>query len=267
MLQEQQLQEFEEQLAKERALREDMERRVATLTAQNETLNDVVYSLSHDLKEPSRNANVALGLLARQLSGKLNQEDHEVLSLAMDSAAKMVRMLEDMLIYCRSDREKGLAEVPVKDLIAVARENLAFQITESGAHIELGNLPVILCRRVPMIQLFQNLIANAIKYRSDARPKISISAQWNGDHWLFSVQDNGQGFAQASAEDVFRLFSQLNQSADGSSSGIGLALCKKIVQSHGGRIWAESKMGKGSIFFFTIPFSSPSPIATFLLPL
>jgi light-regulated signal transduction histidine kinase (bacteriophytochrome) len=167
----------------------------------------------------------------------------------------METLLKELLRYWEVTERSGesLSPVNCNRAFSQARQNLEDPIRQSGATVTAGSLPTVVANEVMLVQVFENLIGNSIRYRSKAAPEINISAVRAGDRWLFSVRDNGIGVERADAERIFGMFSSPSQGEGGSGTGIGLALCRKVVERHGGRIWVESRAGHGAAFRFTIP--------------
>jgi len=172
----------------------------------------------------------------------------------VDGATRMQRLINDLLAYSRvGTRGKPLQLKDGNDVFRQARDNLAKAIEDSGALIFTDHLPTVKGDEMQLIQLFQNLMANAIKFHGPEPPQIQVSAAKNGREWVFAVKDNGIGIAPEHQERIFSIFQRLHQRSEYPGTGIGLAMCKKIVERHGGRIWVESQVGAGSTFYFTIP--------------
>jgi light-regulated signal transduction histidine kinase (bacteriophytochrome) len=184
----------------------------------------------------------------------LDADGHEFIGYAVDGAKRMQALISDMLAFSRvNTRARPLAPTDCAKIVATARLNLQIAIEEAGATITEGELPAVLGDATQLLQLFQNLIANAIKFRGDAAPRVHVVAQPAEDGWCFSISDNGIGIAPEYFERIFVLFQRLHGRKEYSGTGIGLALCKRIVERHGGRIWVESTPGQGSVFRFTLP--------------
>jgi len=175
----------------------------------------------------------------------------------------MQALISDLLEYSRTDRPEvnQVAAVNATDAVKAALDNLKSVIAETGATVVFGELPELRASRTQLIQLFQNLIGNGIKYRRDVTPRIEIAATRDGSYWVFSVTDNGVGIAPAYQEKIFHLFQRLH-GRDVPGTGLGLAICRKIVQSHGGRLWVESEPGQGSRFSFSLPDVAARPDGT-----
>ncbi|HNV87239.1 MAG TPA: ATP-binding protein, partial [Candidatus Omnitrophota bacterium] len=244
---------------------EDSEKKLKALTGDlsrsNAELEQFAYIASHDLQEPLRMVASYVQLLAQRYKGKLGTDADEFIGFAVDGALRMRMLINDLLEYSRIGT-RGTPFVPVdcRVVLGWARENLKVAIEESGAQIDAGELPEIIADANQMLRLLQNLIANAIKFRKkDEALRILISAREEPGEWLFSVRDRGIGFDMKYAERIFGIFQRLHGREEYSGSGIGLAVCKKIVERHGGRIWAESEAGQGTVFYFTIPIRERNP--------
>ena len=193
-------------------------------------------------------------LLERRYKGRLDDNADTYIAYAVDGAARMQRLIQDLLAYSRVGSQKR-AHAPADSGAAVAQAvaNLHVAIEESGAQISHGGLPSVPVDAGQLAQVFQNLIGNAIKYRSQAAPLIQIAADQREDEWVFSVQDNGIGIEPQYAERIFIIFQRLHTRQEYPGTGIGLAICKKIVECHGGRIWLEAAGGQGARFCFALP--------------
>jgi light-regulated signal transduction histidine kinase (bacteriophytochrome) len=193
-------------------------------------------------------------LLGRRYRGKLDQDADEFIGFAVDGANRMQRLINDLLAYSRvGSRRKPLGPIDCNAVMQLARDNLAKAVEESGTVIYQNPLPVVLGDEVQLLQVFQNLIANAIKFRGADPPQIQVTAERRGPEWVFAIKDNGIGIAPEHQERIFSIFQRLHHRSDYPGTGIGLAICKKIVERHGGRIWVESQPGKGSTFYFSLP--------------
>jgi light-regulated signal transduction histidine kinase (bacteriophytochrome) len=193
-------------------------------------------------------------LLTREIEGKLGEDADRYLSCSAACASKMEALLNALLRYWEiTERsEESLTPVDCNSVLSIARLNLQESILKSGAIVTADPLPTVVADEMMLVQVFQNLIGNSIRYRGTTPPAIRISAVRAGERWLFSVRDNGIGVARADAERVFAMFGSLT--GDGTSgTGIGLALCRKVIERNGGRIWVESEVGQGSVFRFTLP--------------
>jgi light-regulated signal transduction histidine kinase (bacteriophytochrome) len=223
---------------------------------------DFAYVASHDLREPLRVMTTCAQMLRRKCDGRLDPGADEYLGFIVDGADRMRRLIDDLISYSlASSPEAAHATVDANVALADALQNLQSAVRESGAVVTAANLPRVQGNLAQLTRLFQNLIANSIKYRSHRPPAIRIHAEAGERDWLVSVVDNGIGFDQKYTERVFAPFKRLHGPAQYSGTGIGLAICRRIVQNHGGRIWAESAPGRGSTFSFTLSRAPTAPAA------
>jgi two-component system CheB/CheR fusion protein len=231
------------------------------LRTTNAELQNFAYALTHDLQEPLRMVVNFTELLGREYAGKLGEEADKFISYSVEGALRIEALLKALLAYWEvNGREHDVfASVDCSAVLAKALLNLQVAIAESGAIVTSGPLPTVVAEEVMLTQLFQNLISNSIKYRGEETPRIHVSAERDGEGWLFAVRDNGIGIDPQDAGRVFGMFRRLHGN-EISGTGIGLALCKKIVERKGGRIWVESEAGRGATFKFIIPdHKSPPP--------
>jgi len=247
----------------ERQLRQaanQLARQTAELARSNAELERFAYIASHDLQEPLRMVASYTQLLARRYRGKLDADADEFIGYAVSGANRMQQLIRDLLEYSRVGTRGGaFAPVACNELVAQVLRDLAAAIEEAGATIEVGDLPTVTADRSQLRQLFQNLVENALKYRSAAPPLVRIAAQREDDLWHFAVSDNGIGLAPEYAERIFVIFQRLHTQAEYPGTGIGLAICQRIVERHGGRIWVESALGAGATFHFTLPTREVQP--------
>jgi len=232
---------------------EKIQRYTAELKRSNEELQQFAYIASHDLQEPLRMIASYLQLIERRYKGKLDKDADEFIAFAVDGASRLQEMIIGLLAYSRvGTKGKPLEEVNFSEVLGNAILNLKVAIEESGALITADQLPVINADATQLVQVFQNLISNAIKFKGSEIPLIHISAEKKDMEWIFSVKDNGIGIAAEYKDRIFKIFQRL-QGREYPGVGIGLSLCRRIVERHGGHIWFESEVGKGTIFYFTIP--------------
>lgn len=234
-------------------LNTDLARRAAELSASNAELERFAYIASHDLQEPLRMVSSFLQLLQRKYGGQLDAKADQYIHYAVDGAERMKVLIMDLLEYSRVGTGKeGFAAVDTALVMEEVGNIFREKIIAARAQVDIEPLPVIAGDRVQLTQLFQNLLSNALKYHSDRPPVIRIRAKEEAAHWQFSVEDNGIGIDPQFFEKIFIIFQRLHNKNDYSGTGIGLAICKKIVERHGGRIWVESSPDQGSTFYFTI---------------
>jgi PAS domain S-box-containing protein len=223
------------------------------LLRANADLEQFGYSASHDLQEPLRSVIIYSELLAKRYGAKLDGQALEMLHYLNGGASRMELLIRDLLAYTQVKKLEEPGESDAMQIMSDTLANLANAIMESGAQITCENLPAVKVHKVHLQQLFQNLIGNALKYRSENQPLVHVRAEKRDRQWLFSVSDNGIGIEAEYKERIFGLFKRLHTSDEYSGTGIGLAICQRIVGRYSGRIWVESELGKGSTFYFTLP--------------
>ena len=233
---------------------EDLESTAAELSRSNQELAQFAYVASHDLQEPLRMVTSYLQLLESRYRDQLDEDARVFIGYAVDGARRMRGLIEDLLSYSRvGTRGKPFEPTDCAQVVKQALLDLRAAIQESQAQIVEEELPTVMADATQLAQLFQNLIGNGIKFRGDTLPEIQISAERCDGEWQFAVRDNGIGIPPEYAERIFVIFQRLHTRNEYPGTGMGLAICKKIVERHGGRIWFESEPGKGSSFYFTIP--------------
>ena len=231
-----------------------LETKAAELITSYSELERFAYIVSHDLQEPLRMVSSFLTLLGKKYKDQLDETGEKYIYYAVDGAERMKQLITDLLEYSRTGTNKDVAaDTDMNELVSEVLKVLKSSIEEEDAVIEVASLPVLPnTSKLQMFQLMQNLIGNALKYRGESTPYIKIGVTEEATHWLFSVTDNGIGIDPKYAEKVFIIFQRLHNKGEFSGTGIGLSICKKIVEKHGGRIWVDSNAGQGSTFYFTI---------------
>jgi light-regulated signal transduction histidine kinase (bacteriophytochrome) len=226
-----------------------------SLTRSNADLEQFAYSASHDLQEPLRMISTYGEMLQRKFGGQLGRQADEYIGYIVEGATRMERLLRDLRAFTHASRlgEPVTNGVDANGVLTESLANLSAAIQESGALVTYGPLPSVRIHQFQLEQLFQNLVGNAIRYRSERRPEIHVSAERHDNMWQFSVRDNGLGIDSEYQEQIFGLFKRLHSVADYPGTGMGLAICQRIVERAGGRIWVESSRGGGSTFLFTLP--------------
>jgi signal transduction histidine kinase len=239
---------------REKKLREDHRQSQEELARSNRDLEQFAYVASHDLQEPLRMVATYTQLLAERYQGKLDADADKYIHYAVDGALRMQKLVQDLLAFSRVGRQGQAREsTDCNAVLQAALKNLEAAIQESKARVQHDQLPVVIADSSQLAQVFQNLIGNAIKFRGSEPPLIRVSAKAKVKEWVFSVADNGIGIAAEHADSVFVIFRRLHARAEYPGNGIGLSICKKIIEQHGGRIWVESEVGHGSVFQFSLP--------------
>jgi signal transduction histidine kinase len=235
-------------------LEQRVQERTVELSRMNEELRQFAYVASHDLQEPLRTVGSYAQLLARRYKGRLDGNADEFIGYIVGGVGRMHTLLNDMLAYSRVSQSEGkpLENTNCEAVLESVRLNLEATIRESDAQVSSGMLPIVRADEIQLGQVFQNLISNAIKYRSESPPDIHISAEREDGHWQFTVRDNGIGIDPQYHDRIFGIFKRLH-GRELPGTGMGLAICKRIIERHGGRIWVESAAGQGSAFHFTLP--------------
>ncbi len=224
------------------------------LARSNAELEQFAYIASHDLQEPLRMVSSFVQLLQRRYQGRLDAEADEFIGFAVEGTRRMQALIQGLLAYSRVGSDgRELVPAPMEELLQEALFNLRELIRESGAVVSNDPLPEVRADARQFVHLLQNLIGNALKFRTDRPLQVHVGVRDQDDHWVFSVADNGIGFDPSDADRLFVPFQRLQGGRQYPGTGIGLAICRKVVERHGGRIWAESRLGQGSTFFFTVP--------------
>ena len=240
--------------------RAELERHAVELARSNDDLEQFAYVASHDLQEPLRKVSGFCQLLERRYGDQLDERAKEYIRFASDGAKRMQVLINDLLAFSRAGRTtEGFAPVDLTEVAYGAVEVLAEPIEEAGATVTVGDLPVVHGDRGLLAAVVQNLIANAVKFRGEEPPRIDLAATGDADEWIVTVTDNGIGIDPLYADQIFTIFKRLHNKSDYEGTGIGLALSKKIIEFHGGRIWLEPSDGPGATFAFALPKASPLP--------
>jgi light-regulated signal transduction histidine kinase (bacteriophytochrome) len=226
------------------------------LERSNAELEQFAYVSSHDLQEPLRMISSYLQLLQRRYQGNIDEKADKYIYYAVDGAARMQTLINDLLEFSRvttraSEPEPTDSEFVLNQVLS----NLDLYIKENRATVSYGSLPKVIADSTQLAQVFQNLIINGLKFHSEETPIINICAEKKAKEWVFSVQDNGIGIDPQYSEKIFEVFKRLHNKEAYPGTGIGLAVCKKIIERHSGRIWIKSELGKGSTFYFTLPIN------------
>ncbi len=228
--------------------------RTKALEASNKSLDEFAHVAAHDLREPLLAVSANLQVLQRICKDRPCEDAERLIHRSIEAISRMDGLVRGLLEYAViGNNDRPFEQTDVNSVLEAASSNLHVAVTESGASISCDALPVVKADPYQMIQVFQNLLANAIKYRGERTPEIHIGFEAKGGEFEFHVRDNGIGIDAGAHERIFGMFQRLHRSSDGPGTGIGLASCKKIVERHGGRIWVESNPVEGSTFFFTLP--------------
>lgn len=244
----------------------EIERTNAELARSNKELEQFAYVASHDLQEPLRVISGYTQLLQRRYADKLDADGKEFIAYTLDSTKRLQHLIDDLLAFSRvSARGKSFSPVDLNQVLAIVTSNLSALINEANGQIVSSPLPVVLGDQTQMVQLLQNLLANAIKFRrANTPPNVRLSATRTGEYWQLTIADNGIGVDPSYAEKIFVIFQRLHSREQYPGTGIGLALCKKIVERHGGKIWLDTNVTDGATFHITLP--SPASLATVTSP-
>ncbi|WP_243688394.1 sensor histidine kinase [Geotalea toluenoxydans] len=246
---------FSEDITHRKHAEQERERLITELQRSNAELQQFAYVSSHDLQEPIRMVTSYVQLLQKRYQGKLDEKAEMYISFIVEAAHRMSSLINDLLALSRvGRREREFMPVETELVVKEALDNLRVAMEESGARITKDPLPMVMGDPVQLLQLFQNLIGNAIKYRKkEVTPEVQISAERKKNQWLFGIHDNGIGIEPQYHDKIFVIFQRLHQREEYQGTGIGLAICQKIVENHGGMVWVESTPGEGSTFYFTLP--------------
>jgi PAS domain S-box-containing protein len=244
-----------EDITHDKQAEEALQRTADELARSNQDLEQFAYVASHDLQEPLRMVAGYLQLFSERYRGQIDDKADKYIAYAVDGATRMSTLIRDLLAYSRvGTRTEPLSPTSSQEALSVALKNLSSAIHESGAAVTHDRLPDVRGDKTQLTQVFQNLVGNALKFRDPGRPpRIHVGVCRQQEQWLFTVADNGVGFEQQYAEKIFVIFQRLHGRGSYPGTGIGLAICRRIVERHGGRIWARGEPGKGATFFFTMP--------------
>lgn len=243
---------YQQELTERKKIQEELER-------SNADLERFAYLASHDLQEPLRMVTSFTQLLAKRYQGQLDSEADRIIGFAVDGAKRMEALIRDLLTYSRlSVQGKSFDPIKCEEVLDLTLNNLQLLIQETGTSICRNPLPTIRADESQLVQLFQNILSNAIKYRSNKPPEITVGAKAANGQWLFYFQDNGIGINPQYFGRIFDIFQRLHTREKYPGTGIGLAVCQKIVNRHGGKMWVESEPDQGSTFYFTLPIAPDS---------
>jgi signal transduction histidine kinase len=233
---------------------DELQKVMKELERSNTEFEQFAYVASHDLREPLRMVSSFMELLEKRAGNHLDADSKEYIHYATDGANRMQNLIDALLNYSRVGTQgRSFAPTDCDEVLSQTLENLQLKVNESGAEIVADPLPVVMADDVQLLQLFQNLISNAIKFQNDSQPKIRVGVKEERHLYEFSIMDNGIGIDPQNADRIFEMSQRLHPQDEYPGAGIGLATCKKIVERHGGRIWVNSELGKGSTFYFTLP--------------
>jgi signal transduction histidine kinase len=245
---------IEERLRWEKERSKELEAQAAELRSANEDLEQFAFAASHDLREPLRMVSSYLKLLSQRYGEELDEDANLFINFALDGSDRMQQLLDDLLSYCRLGRGGlSLAGVDMNSVTDQVLSNLTVAIREADANVTRSQLPMVTGNRSQLVQLLQNLVSNAIKFRSEERPEVRITITERAGARVFCVRDNGIGMAGKDQLRIFQIFQRLHSREEYDGTGIGLTIAKKIVDQHGGELWVESSPGEGATFYFTLP--------------
>ena len=246
---------LQEEIAEHQRTEVALVRQAQALARSNKELQQFAYVASHDLREPLRKVRSYTELLQRRYQGQIDEKADKYIGYIVGGATRMQTLITDLLSYSQVGKEEALSltSLDLNETLSQTLVDMERTIQESQAAIAHDPLPTIVADPSQMAQLFQNLLSNALKFRGEGPPRVHITAEPKNDRWLFAFRDNGIGIEPQYAERVFVIFQRLHTREEYPGTGIGLAICKKIVENHNGRIWLESELGQGSTFYFTLP--------------
>ena len=241
-------------ITERKEIEKSLNKRTEELERSNKDLEEFAYIASHDLQEPLRMITSYVQLLERRYKDKLDQDANDFIGYAVEGSTRMKSLINDLLVYSRvGTKGKEFTSTDINVILKKVLQNLQIALDENKVEISIGQMPKIMADDVQMIQLFQNLIGNAIKFKGDAPPIISVKCEEQNKEFIFSISDNGIGIEKEYYDRIFMIFQRLHTRDQYPGTGIGLAVCRKIVERHGGGIWLDSEFGKGTTFYFSIP--------------
>ena len=250
--------ELESEVAERKRAEDELAEKAEELSRSNTELEQFAYVASHDLQEPLRMVSSFVEILAKDYEEKFDEQAEKYMGFVLDGARRMKALIDDLLSFSRvGTRELIRGPINCDDVVRMVISDLRAIIDDNKAAVTHDPLPTVLADPTQMTQLFQNLISNGIKFRGEHSPHIHVSAEERGEEWVLSVQDDGIGIEPRHFDRIFLMFQRLHQRSEYPGTGIGLAMCKKIVENHGGKIWLESEVGKGSTFYFGLPKKPP----------
>lgn len=251
---------LQREITERKRMEEELKQMADELARSNADLKQFAFVASHDLQEPLHVISGYLKLLTRRYKGKLDAKADDFIDSAVDGVKRMQVLIKNLLEYSQVGiKNKDFKPADCSLVVGLAVANLQRTIEKSGAVVTYSSLPTVIADFSQMSRLFQNLIVNSIKFRGKETPEVHVSAELKGNEWVFSVKYNGIGMDTKNAERIFVIFQRLHTREEYPGTGMGLAICKRIVERHGGHIWVESTLGNGSTFYFTIPFSEGIP--------
>jgi light-regulated signal transduction histidine kinase (bacteriophytochrome) len=241
-------------ITEQKKTEKELAEKAEDLVRSNRELQQFAYVASHDLKEPLRMVTTYVQMLDRRYGNTMDADAKEYINFAVEGSKRMYALVEDLLTYSRVETSVvPFEQVSMDQVMLTALKDLGETIETSGATVTATDLPEVHADPQQMVQLMENLIGNAIKFRREEPPSVRITALHGSNEWIFAVQDNGIGIEKEYKDKVFQMFQRLHPRETFPGTGIGLAICKKVVERHGGRIWFESEPGEGTTFFFSLP--------------
>lgn len=232
----------------------DMQEKQEELEAANQEVEDYTYVISHELKEPLRSLRIFAQFLGEDYGDRLEEQGRDYVQRLHGASVRLSNLVDDLLTLSRIGRkDMRYEEVNMNELVAEVREELATLVEETNAVVKMRRLPVVVCQRMLVGEIFKNIIANGIRFNEEERPVVEVACAEQNGAYHFSIRDNGIGIEENQLDTIFGIFTQLHPKEKYGGTGAGLTICKKIVEAHGGRIWAESIPGEGTTFRFTIP--------------